>query len=246
MSLRTLVQWELSQYWKYPWLEFLLFSNVSIFLQRPVDSIFDAPRDIILFIFSGFPFLTLFQILLVSFVASRTVAHAFENRELVVLFSQPVSRRAIFLSKFSAGFLVLLIPNIAGLAITSVVLPASPFDMVFAAALLGLFLRMLFLYAIAMSFCLMLKTQVSSFLLTFLVPAVIEFGLASQSGSLHYFTVTGNFGLLFSYLTAPAGQIIIGGPTGNDVIFSVALPAVISLILLAAGYIYFVRFLQVD
>lgn len=245
MALRTLNKWELSEYWRFPWLELFLFINVLLFLERSPSPLNTTSNDVLTFLLADFPLVTLFQIVTTSVVFSRSVAFSLEDREMVVLLSEPISRRTVFFNKFATSFGMLVVLNSISLAALVFVLPPQS-GITILAALQGIILRLFFLSTISMSLCLLLKGQASSILAGIMVPSVYEYFLSTQSSNLRYFSLTGYFRLTFAYLTAPTGRFILGGPTPGDIALSVAVLALMSVILFSTCYIYFVNFMEVD
>lgn len=247
MQLRDslkLMRWELEEYTAFPLLEVLIMVAIYSILTMPLGEI-DVAKS-----YSnlhwGIERVFLFLIFGVGAVFSHSFAGSFAKGEIKLLLSYPVKRWQLFLSKFTALFLVLFAVYGAVFSVQVYILSLSPFEPMFYVSLLGLLLQLLFFCSITVTFSLITKNEIISILVSIL----LLYGLENIVSSGSYWSSTGQFRIIFGYFgylthgELPTGLMM--NPTLENLALAISIPLALSAILLSASLLYFTRVMEID
>jgi ABC-type transport system involved in multi-copper enzyme maturation permease subunit len=247
MQLRDslkLMRWEVEEYTAFPMLEVLIIVAIYSILTMPIGEI-----DVIKSYSNlhwGIQTVFLFLIFSVSALVSRSFAGSFAKGETKLLLSYPVKRSQLFLSKFTALFLVLAAVYGAIFSVQVYILSLSLLEPLIYASLLGLFLQLLLFCSITATLSVIVKTEIISILASILLLYGVENIVSTGS----YWSSTGRFKVIFGYFgllthgELPPGLMI--NPTIESVAIVISIPIALSAILLIVSLLYFTRVMEID
>lgn len=239
-----LMRWELEEYTSFPMLEILILVAVYSILTMPIGEILSVKSYSNLH--WGIQTVFLFLIFGVGAVFSRSFSGSFAKGETKLLLSYPVKRWQLFLSKFTALFLVLLAVYGAVFFAQVYLLSLSLFEPMLYVSLLGLLLQLVLFSAVTIVLSLTVKNEIISILASIL----LLYGLESMSSGGSYWSSTGRFKILFGYFgilthgELPSGLMTI--PSLEDAVAAVSIPLGLSAILLILSLLYFTRVMEID
>jgi ABC-type transport system involved in multi-copper enzyme maturation permease subunit len=247
MQLREqfkLMRWELEEYTSFPMLEVLIVVAIYSVLTMPMGEM--DPAKSYSNLHWGIQTVFLFLIFTVGALVSHSFAGSFGKGETKLLLSYPVKRSQLFLSKFTALFLVLSAVYGAVFSAQFYLLSLSPLEPLFYVSLLGVLLQLLLFCSITVTFSLALKNEIISILASIL----LLYGLENVVSAGSIWSSTGQFKVVFGYFgllahgELPSGLMIV--PTIENFALAVCIPLAISGILLTASFLYFNRIMEID
>ncbi len=240
-----LMRWEFEEYLSFPIFEIIVLVAIYSILNRsPIE--FLAAKNYSNLLNYGIDTVFLFLIFSVGAVFSHSFAGSVAKGEIKMLLSYPVKRWQLFLSKFITVFLIFFVIYSAVFSVQIYIYSLSPFEPLFYVSLLSLFFELLLLSAITVVIAYTVKNEIISVL----VSIILLYGISSLPVALSPLHSAGRFRILFGYFgqlshgELPSGFMVV--PSLESVVMAVAIPIIVSAILLILSYIYFTRIMEVD
>ncbi|XHH08980.1 MAG: ABC transporter permease [Candidatus Bathyarchaeia archaeon] len=245
-TFRGLIGWSFEEYLRFPMLEIVIATAVIGVLAQVTVNVafinnFDILHDMtgILFIFLTFS---------VCAVFARGFAGSCSKGEDKLLLSYPLKRWHLFTSKFIALFCTFIVVFFAAYSMHIYLAVLSPLEPLFYVGLFGLVLQALLAATVTMTVSMFTKNEAVSILSSIL----LLIGIEIAAGSGNYLSAQGRLRYISAYFSrlvrpdvVPADESLFN-PTTGGVIMVIAIPLIISLVLLILSHVYFTRFMEVD
>jgi ABC-type transport system involved in multi-copper enzyme maturation permease subunit len=239
-----LVRWEIDEYLNLPVLAFLIASAIIAVLAINTSNLSPDRNYINLYYGSDTVFVIL--TLVSSAFFSRSFAGSMERGEVKLMLSYPIRRGQLFLSKFTAMFLVVFVTYGLAYSLHLYIDALSLFEPMFYLSLFAFFLQLLLACAVSVALSLVTKSEVMSIL----AAVLFLLGIDSLSGSGNYLSAQGRFRFLFQYFgELTHGSLSLGDNfvvTSEDIVITVLVPIIIFISLLILSFAYFTRVMEVD
>jgi ABC-type transport system involved in multi-copper enzyme maturation permease subunit len=238
-----LMRWELEENLSLPLLAFLVASAI---IATMVNYHFEPPYRQYdrLFFSSGTVFLI--SSLVTGAFFARSFAGSIGRGTTKVMLSYPIKRSQLFLSKFTALFLVISVIYLPVFSMHVYVDGLAAFGPMILLSMFGLLLQLMLTCSIAVGISLLTKSEVVSILATVL----LLFGLDSVLGYRHILTAQGRLFYLFQYFGNELyGKLPFeawGEVTANETLLAVLAPIAVFVVLIVGSFLYFTRFMEVD
>ncbi|HDQ05927.1 MAG TPA: hypothetical protein ENN36_04290, partial [Candidatus Bathyarchaeota archaeon] len=220
----SLIRWEIEEYVNLPVLAFLIASAIIAVLATNTPHILPGFNYVNLYYGSG----TVFVILTIVAGAffSRSFAGSIGRGEVKLMLSYPIKRWQLFLSKFTAIFLVVFVIYGSTYSLHLYLDALSLFEPMFYLSLFAFLLQLMLACAVSVAVSLVTKNEVMSILTTVLLLLGID-SVASSS----YLSAQGRFQFLFQYFgelthgSLPFGDNLM--VTAEDITVAVTVPVMI-------------------
>jgi ABC-type transport system involved in multi-copper enzyme maturation permease subunit len=237
-----LMRWELEEYVSLPLLAFLVASAIIATLSY---AYFGAPT-VYYNLFFGSGTVLLIMALVAGAFFARSYAGSIGKGETKLMLSYPVKRSELFLSKFTALFLVVFAIYVPVYYLHVYIDGMTAFDPLVFLTLFGLVLELMLSCSVAVGISMATKNEIMSILATVL----LLFGLDSILGYNNPLSAQGRVYYLLQYV----GQQLHGtlpipansGVTANDTLMAVFVPIAAFVVLIGGSYGYFTRVMEVD
>lgn len=237
-----LMRWELEEYLSLPLLAFLVASAIIATLSY----IYFSPPSPYYNLFYGSATVLLILALVAGAFFARSYAGSIGRGETKLMLSYPVKRSELFLSKFTALFLVVFVIYVPVYYLHVYIDGIAAFDPLVFLTLLGLLLELMLASSVAVGISMATKNEIMSILATVL----LLFGLDSILGYNNLLSAQGRVYHLLQYFgeqlhgTLPVPSNF--GVTANDTLLAVLVPIVAFFVLFGGSYVYFTRVMEVD
>jgi ABC-type transport system involved in multi-copper enzyme maturation permease subunit len=242
-TFASLISWEIDEYLNLPVFCFLVASAVVATLFQGAG-FNPLGRWATLYDNSGQVFFVL--ALVVGALFSRSYAGNIGRGETKVLFSYPIQRWQMFLSKFVALFAVVFVVYSVSYSVNIYLLGLSLFEPMFFLVLLGFLLQLMLACGVAVAFSMVTKNEIISVLASIL----LLFSLDNITDSISYFSAQGRLAIFFQYFGGQLyGKSVLGANvivSFDDVLAAVLVPLLIFVFLFVLAFVYFTRFMEVD
>ncbi len=237
-----LIRWEIEEYLSLPLLIFLVASAIIATLSY---TYFSPPTPYYNLFFGSGTVLLILALVAGAFFA-RSYAGSIGRGETKLMLSYPIKRSELFLSKFTALFLVVFAIYIPIYYLHVYIDGIAAFDPLVFLTLFGLLLELMLSCSVAVGISMVTKNEIMSILATVL----LLFGLDSILGYNNVLSAEGRVYYLLQYF----GQQLHGMPpipgttgvTANDTLLAVLIPFVAFGVLIGGSYVYFTRVMEVD
>lgn len=237
-----LMRWEIEEYLSLPLLAFLVASAIIATLSY---SGFDAPTRYYNLCYGSGTVLLILALVTGAFFA-RSYAGSIGRGETKLMLSYPIKRSQLFLSKFTALFIVVFAIYIPVYSLHIYLDGLTAFDPMVFLALFGLLLELMLACSVAIGISMMTKSEIMSILATVL----LLFGLDSVLGFQNILSAQGRIFYLLQYF----GKQLYGTPpipsssvvTANETLLAVLVPIVVFVVLIVGSFLYFTRYMEVD
>jgi ABC-type transport system involved in multi-copper enzyme maturation permease subunit len=238
-----LMRWELEENLSLPLLAFLVASAI---IATMVNYRFGSPyREYTRLYYSSGTVLLISSLVAGAFFA-RSFAGSISRGTTKIMLSYPIKRSQLFLSKFTALFLVISVIYVPVFSLHVYIDGLAAFGPMILLSLLGIFLHLMLTCSVAVGISMVTKSEVVSILATVL----LLFGLDSVLGYRDILTAQGRLFYLFQYYGNELyGKLPFeawGEVTANETLLAVLAPIVIFVVLIAGSFVYFTRFMEVD
>jgi len=238
-QFRKLLVWELEECFAFPMLEVVLVGVVLTVLTPIIIEISSAFSYINLL--SGIQTVFLFIIFIAGVLFCHSYAGSLSSGKAKLVLSYPVKRSSLFLSKFIALFVVLLVVYVGVFAMQIPLLALDPFEPMFYVSMLLVALQLFLVCTIATVLSVVTKNGV----LSILASALLLFGIESVVSSESLVTFTGRFTAGFSFVRQQVyGELSL--VSLSDVLVSVFVVLGISVVLFVFSYVYFTCKMEID
>ncbi|MDR2699415.1 MAG: ABC transporter permease [Nitrososphaerota archaeon] len=241
-----LIRWSFEEYLRFPMIEIVIaIAIIGVLTQTTVNVYFHSNYEIL----PQATFL-LFMFLTCSICAifARGFARSNSKGEDKLLLSYPLKRWHLFTSKFISLFGTLIIVFFTACSMHIYLALLSPFEPMFYVGLLSLVFQVLLSAAVTITISLFTKNEAVAILSSIL----LLIGVESAAGFGNYLSAQGRLGYINAYFSrfvrpdkVPIYESLFN-PTKTGVIVVMAIPLVISLVLLIVSYVYFTRFMEID
>jgi ABC-type transport system involved in multi-copper enzyme maturation permease subunit len=237
-----LMRWELEEYLSLPLLAFLAASAIIATLSYTYFS----PPSPYYNLFWGSGTVLLILALVAGAFFARSYAGSIGRGETKLMLSYPVKRSELFLSKFTALFLVVFAMYVPVYYLHVYIDGMVAFDPPVFLALFGLLLELMLASSVAVGISMVTKSEIMSILaavlLLFGLDNILEYSnLLSAQGRVYH--LLQYFGMqLHGTLPIPSSS----GVTANDTLLAVLVPIVAFVVLIGGSYLYFTRVMEVD
>ena len=239
-----LMRWEIEEYLSLPLLAFLVASAIIATLSYSGFGR-GAPTPYYSLFFGSGTVLLILALVAGAFFA-RSYAGSIGRGETKLMLSYPIKRSQLFLSKFTALFLVVFAIYIPVYSLHIYLDGLAAFDPMVFLTLFGLLLELMLACSVAVGISMVTKSEIMSILATVL----LLFGLDSILGYNNILSAQGRVFYLLQYFgeqlhgTLP----ILGSPavTANETLLAVLVPIVVFVVLIGGSFLYFTRYLEVD
>jgi len=238
-----LMRWELEEYLSLPLLAFLVASAIIATL---INYDFSAPyRQYTSLFYSSGTVLLILTLVTGAFFA-RSYAGSISRGETKLMLSYPIKRSQLFLSKFTALFLVAFAIYVPVFSVHIYIDGVAAYGPMILLSLFGLLLQLMLACSVAVGISMVTKSEIMSILASVL----LLFGLDSVLGFRNILSAQGRVYYLFQYFgnqlysTWPFGAEY--AVTANETLLAVLVPVVVFVVLIAGSFLYFTRFLEVD
>ncbi len=245
MKTSMLFFWEIEQHLSFPMLEILVASAIIGVLAQitlPNLPMLDRYVGIVYGVNTVFLFLTIGA----GVVFARSFAGSLGRGEIKLLLSYPIKRRQLFLSKFTALFLVTFAVYGAAFSAHLYLYSLNPFDPMFLVSLFSLVLQLMLVCGVTVAISMVTKNELTAILTSVL----LLLGLNSMVSS--YLSAEGRFAYIFAYFSnvihglIPEMLDLKYMPTAENVAAAIAIPVIVFVGLLVASFVYFTRVMEVD
>ena len=237
-----LMRWELEEYLSLPLLAFLVASAIIATLSY---TYFGAPTQYYNLFWGSGTVLLILALVAGAFFA-RSYAGSISKGETKLMLSYPVKRSELFLSKFTALFLVIFAIYVPVYYLHVYIDGMVAFDPLVFLTLFGLLLELMLACSVAVGISMVTKNEIMSILATVL----LLFGLDSILGYNNIFSAQGRVYYLLQYFGEQLhGTLPIpssSGVTANETQLAVLVPIVAFVVLIGGSYLYFTRAMEVD
>ncbi len=238
-----LMRWELEENLSLPLLAFLVASAI---IATMINYHFEPPyREYTRLYYSSGTVFLISGLATGAFFA-RSFAGSISRGTTKIMLSYPIKRSQLFLSKFTALFLVISAIYLPVFCVHVYVDGLAAFGPMILLALFGLLLQLMLTSSVAVVISVVTKSEVVSILATVL----LLLGLDSIFGMWDILSAQGRLFHLFQYF----GNELYGGlpflgrdaVTVNATLLAVLVPIVVFVVLIAGSFVYFTRFMEVD
>jgi len=238
-----LMRWELEENLSLPLLAFLVASAIIATL---INYTFGPPyREYTRLYFSSGTVFLISSLATGAFFA-RSYAGSIGRGTTKIMLSYPIKRSQLFLSKFTALFLVISAIYLPVFCVHVYVDGLVAFGLMILLSLFGLLLQLMLTCSVAVGISMVTKSEVVSILATVL----LLFGLDSVLGMWDILSAQGRLFHLLQYFgnelydTLPFGGR--DAVTANETMLAVLVPIVVFVVLIVGSFVYFTRFMEVD
>ncbi|MCL2173184.1 MAG: ABC transporter permease subunit [Candidatus Bathyarchaeota archaeon] len=238
-QLRKLLVWELEECFAFPMLEVILVGVVLTVLTPAIIEVSSAFSYNNLL--SGIQTIFLFLIFIAGVLFCHSYAGGISRGETKMILSYPVQRSKLFLAKFIALFAVLSAVYIGVFALQISLLALNPFEPMFYASLLLVFLQLFLVCTISTMLSVVTKNEV----LSILASALLLFGIESIASNEGLVTFTGRFTMGFAFFDQHFHSELSLMPM-FDVLVSIFVVLGVSVLLFIFSYVYFTRKMEID
>jgi ABC-type transport system involved in multi-copper enzyme maturation permease subunit len=240
-----LIIWEIEEYWDFPILELVAATAVFSILNWSSAFITSEFRYRILGSMgtgSTMFYMSFFLCLTAGVVFSHTFAGSISKDETKMLLSYPVKKWWLLLSKFITNLFMFFIIYAAATFINIPLLALSPFEPMLYVTFASIFIQLTFLCSIAMTLSLMLKNEVASILTSILLFLGIEAFAANRNNILSFIV---RHDIIFRFFEQIFHNITTG-VVPQDFLIALALPVLVSILLLTLSFLYFNYVMELD
>lgn len=240
----SLIHWELEEYLTLPVIAFIIVSAIFALLTHTTSIISKADSYLNLYYGSGTVFLFL------TFVAgalfSRSFAGSIARGEIKLLLSYPVKRWKVFVSKFTAMFVVIFAIYGVTFSLHIYLDVLSPFEPLVYLSLFAFLLQLMLSSVISITFSLVTKNEIMSVIASVL----LLLGIENVVGTQNYLSAQGRFKFLFAYFSELIRNVKPFGDnflfTTNDVVMAILVPVLIFALLFILSFVYYTYFMEID
>ncbi len=240
-KLKRLVVWELEEYWSFPVLEFVIFAAVIAALNLPVRATYFEERYLNLG--SSMAFIFVFLIFTTGSLFARSFAGSLSKGEMKTMFSYPLERTSVFISKFISNFLML---SVIFAAVYSLNVPLLALDLsepMLYVSLAAMVIQLIFLCTVATAISLVTRNEI----VTFLAHVLFFFGTEALAGEHKLLSSNGRFEIFFNYfLKIYHGLSFSSNVSSEEVALAVIIPLLASALLFVGSLFYFSRVMEID
>lgn len=237
-----LMRWEIEEYLSLPLLAFLVASAIIATLSYPG---FGSPTPYYNLFYGSGTVLLILALVAGAFFA-RSYAGSIGRGETKLMLSYPIKRSQLFLSKFTALFIVVFAIYIPVYSLHIYLDGLAAFDPMVFLALFGLLLELMLACSVAVGISMVTKSEIMSILATVL----LLFGLDSVLGYNNILSAQGRLYYLLQYfgkqlhgtLPIPSSSAV----TANETLLAVLVPIVLFVVLIGGSFLYFTRYLEID
>jgi ABC-type transport system involved in multi-copper enzyme maturation permease subunit len=187
---------------------------------------------------------------MLGLVAGALFAHSYAGSiskgETKLMLSYPVKRSELFLSKFTALFIVVFAIYVPMYTVHIYLDSTAAFSPLIFLTMFGLLLELMLTCSVAVGISMLTKSAMLSIVATVL----LLFGLDNILGYRHILSAQGRVFYLFQYfgeqLHVPKpflGDLVV---TTNEALLAVLVPIAVFVLLIGGSFVYFTRYLEVD
>jgi ABC-type transport system involved in multi-copper enzyme maturation permease subunit len=240
-KLKRLIAWELEEYWSLPVLELVVFAAVIAALNLPVMITDFQERYLNL----GFSMALIFVFLIFTTgsLFARSFAGSLSKGEMKTMFSYPLERTTVFISKFVSTFLML---SVIFAAVYSLNVPLLALDLsepMFYVSLAAMVIQLFLLCTVATAISLVTRNEI----VTFLAHVLLFFGIEVLAGSQKMLSSNGRYEILFDYFLRISHGISYSlNVSSEEAALAVIVPLLASALLFVGCLFYFTRVMEID